>query len=235
MARQDPDPDSSAQAGAAPSPSSGPESEQALREALEQRVVLLHELDHRVKNNLQLIASLMMMQIRRAADPAVRQALEGMLERLNAIAIVHRRLFETEGSPRFDAAAFVRDLVEELGGASHRDDISFELALEPVHIGLAKAAPLALMLNELLSNALRHAFPEGRAGNVRVGIVNFSRDFRIEICDDGVGMPETTSGREGFGRTIVDLLSRQLEAQVTWRDAQPGVCVEVVLPVDGDD
>jgi two-component sensor histidine kinase len=214
--------------------STGGETERALRDALQQRAVLLHELDHRVKNNLQLIASLMMLQIRRSGDPAVREALEGMLERLNAVAIVHRRLFQNEDAASFDAAEFVRDLVEELTGALHLKDIRLELDLQPASVSLANAAPLALLLNELISNALRHAFPHGRRGALRIKFVKSDRCCRIEIRDDGVGMGETTDRRDGFGRTIVDLLSRQLEAQVIWSDAQPGVKVEVELPVDGD-
>lgn len=214
---------------------SAADTEQVLRTALEHRDVLLHELDHRVKNNLQLIASLMMLQIRRAEDAAVREALEGMLERLNAISIVHRRLFQSDDPGRVDAAQFIRDLAEELTAVHHLAQVEVTLDLTPIDVGLAKAAPLALLLNELVSNALRHAFPDGRAGRLAIKIVKNDSFCRIGIRDDGVGMDETTNRREGFGRTIVDLLSRQLDAQVIWTDARPGVAVEVVLPVNGDE
>lgn len=198
-----------------------------------QQALLIHELDHRVKNNLQMIAALMLLQIRRTSDPAVRDALQSMFERLNAVAIVHRRLFQAEDAGKFDAAEFVRDLVEELSGTLDRDDIAVELELEPAFVTLAKAAPLALLLNELVSNALRHAFPQGRGGTLFIKFANSAPLCRIEIRDDGVGIAEPDDQVAGFGRTIVDLLSRQLHAQVAWEDAHPGVRVRVVLPVDG--
>ena len=83
---------------------------QELQQALDQKTALLHEVEHRVKNNLQLISSLLLMQARRAPDPAVREALQGMLERVNAIATVHRRLFQSDDVERFDVAAFIRAL-----------------------------------------------------------------------------------------------------------------------------
>ena len=197
----------------------------------DERALLLHELDHRVKNNLQLIASLVMLQMRRTEEPAVREALGSMLERLNAIGIVHRRLFESEELAQFDVADFLRDLATDLVDASHAD-IALELDLQPVAVALQKAAPFALLLNELISNAVRHAFPDG-PGSLSIKIVKLPGNFRIEIRDDGVGLRD--SGEiSGFGRTIVDLLSRQLQAQVTWEDAQPGVRVCVTLPVGGD-
>ena len=165
---------------------------QALTRALEQKTALLHEVDHRVKNNLQLISSLLLLQNRRVADPAVKQALSGMLERVSAIATVHRRLFQNDDVERFDVSAFVRDLVADVIGASGRDDIQFSLDLERVDVAASKAAPLALVISELLSNAMRHAFVEGRPGRIFVGISRIDGEFRIEITDDGVGVETST-------------------------------------------
>ena len=201
-----------------------------LSEALEQKTALLHEVDHRVKNNLKLISSLLLLQNRRVADPAVKGALRGMLERVNAIATVHRRLFQSEDVERFDVSAFVRDLVADTIGGSGRNDIQFKLDLERVDVSASKAAPLALVVNELLSNALRHGFPDGRPGQIFVGIGRSNEDFRIEITDDGVGL-ENTATSSGFGLTIVQLLCQQLKARCETTDAQPGTRVVIHLPV----
>jgi two-component sensor histidine kinase len=208
-----------------------------LQTALDQRTALVHELDHRVKNNLQLISSLMLMQARRSADPAVKLALAGMIERLNAVATVHRRLFQSEDIDRFDISIFVRDLVADLAGSSGRKDLRFDCDLAPVQVPAAKAASLALLINELLTNALRHAFPEGRAGRVAITIVKNNGELRIEIIDDGVGMGGPSGGsadeQRGFGLTIVELLGRQLQARITREDAGPGVRTRIVLPLEG--
>jgi PAS domain S-box-containing protein len=203
-----------------------------LTQALQQKTALLHEVDHRVKNNLQLISSLLLLQNRRVTDPAVKNSLRGMLERVSAIATVHRRLFQSDDVERFDVSAFVRDLVSDMVGSTRRDDIKVRLDLERVDIAASKAAPLALVISELFSNALRHAYPDGRAGEIFVGITRNNGDFRIEITDDGVGVENSaTSG--GFGLTIVQLLCQQLKAKSETTPAEPGTRVVVHLPVNG--
>lgn len=207
-----------------------------LRQTVEQKTALLHEVDHRVKNNLQLIASLMLLQTRRVQDPAVRKALGGMLERVNAVATVHRRLFQSDDVAMFDIAAFVRDLADDALGASGRDDIRIHLDTEQVQVPASLAAPLALVINELLINALNHGFPADRGGEVWVGVHRKHDILRIEITDNGVGMARATdfSGGDeiGFGLTIVDLLGRQLRAKVDRSDADPGVRVTLELPLE---
>lgn len=204
----------------------------ALTEALEQKTALLHEVDHRVKNNLQLISSLLLLQNRRVTDPALKASLRGMLGRVNAIATVHRRLFQSEDVERFDVSAFIRDMVADLMGSAGRDDIRIELDLERVEIPAAKAAPFALVVNELLTNALRHGFPEGRGGRIFVGVRRQEGEFRIEIADDGVGLDKDTTP-SGFGLTIVQLLCQQLKAKSETTDAEPGARIIVSLPVNG--
>ena len=96
----------------------------------------------------------------------------------------------------------------------------------------SKAAPLALVISELFSNALRHGFPEGRSGHISVSITRTNGEFRIEIADDGVGMPEGAR-TSGFGLTIVQLLCQQLKARSETTAAGPGTRVVVNLPVNG--
>ena len=203
-----------------------------LQHALEQKTALLHEVDHRVKNNLQLISSLLLLQARRTPDPVVRAALRGMLERVNAVATVHRRLFQSEDVERFDISAFIRDLVSDAIGTSGRNDISANLDLERVDVSADKAAPLALLFSELLGNAIRHAFPNGRAGVIKVSVRRENGCFRIEIADDGVGVA-TEEPRPGFGQTIVRLLCEQLRAECETADAFPGLRTVIRLPVNG--
>jgi len=203
-----------------------------LQQALDQKTALLHEVDHRVKNNLQLISSLLLLQTRRTPDPAVKAALRGMLERVNAVATVHRRLFQNDDVEHFDVSAFIRDLVIDMVGASGRSDIRTDLDLERVDVPAAKGAPLALMLSELIGNAIHHAFPDGRPGLISISMTRDNSHFRIEIADDGVGLP-TDGAEPGFGQTIVTLLSEQLRASCETTNAGPGVRTVIRLPVNG--
>jgi len=203
-----------------------------LRYALEQKTLLLHEVDHRVKNNLQLIASLILLQTRRIPDPDVRRTLRSMLDRVSALATVHRKLYQSDDVGVFDVAAFIRDIATELVGSTGRDDLALDLDLETVIIKASRAAPVALVVNELLTNALKHAFPDGRAGRIRVAAKPDGPNFVIEVEDDGVGGPGATEDEKiGFGQSLVDLLSRQLSATVERRDGDPGLVARVTIPI----
>jgi two-component sensor histidine kinase len=201
----------------------------ALERALKQKTALLHEVDHRVKNNLQLISSLLLLQTRRTEDEAVRIALRAMLERVSAVATVHRRLFQSEDIERFDVADFLRDLTGDLAAAAGRDDVQIRLDLDRVAVPAAQAAPLALVANELIGNALKHAFPDGRAGAVDVAIRREPKAFRMTVADDGVGRGAGSAA--GFGSTIVELLSKQLRASTQIEETHPGVRAVLVVPV----
>lgn len=199
----------------------------ALAEALAQKDALLHEVDHRVKNNLQLIASLILLQSRRTGDPAAQAALKTVLERVTAVATVHRRLFQ--GDPlRFDVADFLRDLAGDMAAAAGRSDIEIALDLDRVVIPAASAAAFALVANELLGNALKHGFPGDRGGRVAVGLANRGGACEFSVADNGVGRGDQPAG---FGSTIVKLLCQQLHAQLETVDAQPGVRTTVKVPM----
>lgn len=209
--------------------SNGP---RALQRALQQKSALLHEVDHRVKNNLQLIAALIVLQCRRTPDPAAREALSGTLERVNAIATVHRRLFQSDDVERFDLAAFVRDLAGYLEVSSTRPEIALHLELERVDVAADRAAPAALVVNELIGNAVKHAFPEGAGGTVAVRLRQADGTAEIVVADDGVGFPRPEADLRGFGLTIAHLMCRQLGAELVFQRVQPGVCAVVTLPTN---
>jgi PAS domain S-box-containing protein len=201
-----------------------------LRDALKAKEVLLHEVDHRVKNNLQLVGSLLAVQARRIPDPAVRATLQRAVERVGALSTVHQRLYEAAALDRFDLTGFARQLAEDLVAASGRSEVNIELELDPLVVPAKKAAPLGLILNELLVNALRHAFPEDRGGTVRVALRRVDGRFTLAVEDDGVGCrPLPPEG--GFGATLIRSLARQLGADLTWQATEPGTRARLVLPL----
>lgn len=188
---------------------------------------LLREVDHRVKNNLQLIASLILLQGRSAPDDSARVALKSVLERVTAIATVHRRLFQ-EDPLTFDVAEFLRDLTGDLAAAAGRDDLQIVLHLDAVFIPASSAAALALVVNELLGNALKHAFPPGRPGRIAVNLTEHDGALLLTIADDGVGL---AGGESGFGSTLIKLLCQQLHAKLAVEDAGPGVKATLSVPI----
>lgn len=199
--------------------------------ALDQKIALLHEMDHRVKNNLQLIASLIQLQARRVRNVEARGAMQSMLGRVSALATVHRNLFQNEEVAAFEVSAFMRDIATDLLGATGREDIALDFDLAEVVIPAGRAAPVALIVNELVTNALKHGFPD-RGGRIRLAVTRRDDDFAIEIEDDGIGGGPAGPEPTGFGLSLVELLSKQLSATVNRDSVGQGVRLRVTVPND---
>jgi PAS domain S-box-containing protein len=144
----------------------------ARREALAAQTMLVHEVDHRVKNNLQIITALLAMEAKGMPDPDGAARLRSTMGRVEALSIVHRRLYQSDDPTRFDVAEFVRDVVTNLVGRARRRDLDVVLALEPAFLPANLAGPLALIVNEVVSDALRHAAPPGQGGRLAVEVAS---------------------------------------------------------------
>ena len=202
-----------------------------LRTALAAKTMLVHEVDHRVKNNLQMISSLLAIQTRTIKDPEAKASLQGMLQRVEAIGTVHRRLYQSDDVQQFDLADFMRDIVQELTKASGRGDIEVDLDLDSVKVASSQATPLALVLNELVTNAFKHAFPNERPGTMTITMRKEVDRMRIVLADDGIGFDNDRPGTDSFGQRLIKSLTRQLRAEITWRPGHPGTIVEIGAPL----
>ncbi len=202
-----------------------------LESALAQKTALLHEVDHRVKNNLQVISSLMLLKARRTPDGEARDALQGMADRIGALSTAHRMLYASDDVSHFDLADFMSDFLSDVNAALDRERTRVEASVEPVAVSAAMAAPLALMIHELTSNAVRHAFPEERTGLVTVTARREADTLRMTVADDGVGMAASEPNPAGFGRNLVEMLVRQLRGRIDWSDGPPGTRVEISVPL----
>jgi PAS domain S-box-containing protein len=205
---------------------------EVLRDTVEQKTVLLHEVEHRVKNNLQLVSSLIQFQARGETDPAVRAALQQVQERVSALATVHRRLFQCHDAGCFDVAPFLGDLADDALGRRRAYHLAIEVDAEPAEAPAAKAAPLALMLNEMIAHTLKHGFPDERPGRLRIVSRRCDGGLSIELSDDGALTAEEARAALGDRSSIADILRRQLLAEVVWSDNGPGVRASIRLPVD---
>jgi two-component sensor histidine kinase len=204
-----------------------------LEEALAARDALMGELHHRVKNNLQIVASLVSMQRRRVADPEAAAALDATAARVRSLSVLHDRLqggAGTGGGPDVDLAEFVPGLLEELRVAFGLDDRGISLAADvaPVRTDLDTAVPLGLLVNEAVTNAIKHAFPEGRTGRIAVGVGGEGGAVVVSVRDDGVGRP--AGAGDGLGTALLSALSAQIGARVEHPAAAVGAEVRIVLP-----
>ena len=188
--------------------------EEAIRVALREKEVLLKEIHHRVKNNLQVVSSLLRLQANSHRDPAVQAALQEAQERIHAIALIHQKLKHAPDPTRLDLAAYIQTLAERLvrSYASTPTLVDLQIQVDPVRLGPDEAVPLGLILNELVSNILQHAFPPGEGGSIEIQVEALpGGQALLRIADSGVGLPEGVDlDRGGLGFQLVRALADQL-------------------------
>ncbi len=166
------------------------QSEERLRVALSEKEVLLKEVHHRVKNNMQVVSSLLNLQARKITDPTALEAFADCQRRIRAMAMIHETLYRTEDLSCVSCREYLSRLVTELsriGGG--RVAVALDLAEISLHID--QAVPLGLIVNELVTNAMVHAFPDQQPGEIRVAVRRIGADdLELVVSDDGVGLPE---------------------------------------------
>ncbi len=205
--------------------------EEALLAALQARDILMREADHRIKNSLQLVSSLLRLQLSRVDDADARHALEAALSRVTAVGDAHLALQRSPDLKSLDIDRMLDDLCGRVGLLNPAVTVRCS-AQAGVLLDAELAIPLGLIASELLTNALRHAFPSGRSGEVTLSAVAGGGALDVVIADDGVGLPATNAG-SGLGTTVVAALARQIGATVT-RTSQPGsgttIALRITLP-----
>jgi two-component sensor histidine kinase len=186
-----------------------------LKRSLAEKEVLLQEVHHRVKNNLQVIASLLRLQADAFDDPALAGALRESQHRVESMAFIHEQLYESANLREVDLAQHAALLLSNLFHAYGVDAsrISSHVAMEPLVLGVDQAIPAGLILNELVSNALKHAFPRGLCGGIVVEGNVAARCVHLAVLDDGVGVAENFRPEQtrSLGLRIVQILARQLK------------------------
>ncbi|CAA7612929.1 sensor histidine kinase [Magnetospirillum sp. SS-4] len=180
-----------------------------LAAALDEKDVLFQEVHHRVKNNLQVISSLLTMQSLHADSDAARDTLRDALDRIHSMGLVHQTLYERNMAANVDLGVYFGRLAEALvgghgpsgGGVTVSVDVTGTLELD-------RAVPLGMLANEALSNALKHAFPAGRGGAISISLTGDETSWHFAVRDDGIGMPAQPG--KGIGLSLIRALTRQL-------------------------
>ena len=199
--------------------------EQALRESLREKEALLKEVHHRVKNNLQVISSLLRLEADRLEGPVAEMVLGDLQGRVRAMAILHENLYGAGKLSGVDVPSYLKSLCQHAlraGKLQQGKLIEVKVDTAPLHMEVGQAIPCGLLVNELIANCLKHAFPGDRGGLIEVALqpLTDSELWRLEVSDNGVGLPTNlASGKahRSLGMQLIADLGRQLQGSLEWK------------------
>jgi PAS domain S-box-containing protein len=214
------------------------EYQEVLRNLLSDKEILLKEVHHRVKNNLQIISSLINLQADKLPDKRFQGVLIDLRERVRTMALVHEMLYQTDNLEQLNFAGYVASLLQYLWRAHGAlgEKVRLNLSLTPLMLPIDTAVPCGLILNELISNAFKHAFPNGTGGEVSVTLENdpASGAVCLRIRDNGIGLPTELKWRQSstFGLHLVQMLTNQICGTVQTGPG-PGAEFQVNFKIQG--
>jgi two-component system, sensor histidine kinase PdtaS len=199
-------------------------------EVATRHALLLREGNHRIKNSLQIVASLMNLQEAREPTPSAKQALRTAATRIQSVARMHDALQDSDGADDVNLAIILEKMcrsLQSMGGAPL--GVKVFSSADAVHLPVGFGQPIVLAVNELVVNALRHGFPNGRRGEVQVSLRSTGGQLRIVVADDGVGMPDGNIEGTGYGMKLVRMMTAQING-VLEVDTRAGTRITIVAP-----
>ena len=210
------------------------EAQARLQDLLQEKEVLFKEMHHRVKNNLQIVASLLDMQAEGIQDAHARRMFEESQHRIHVIALIHDTLYQGDNLAHIEVGPFIQRLASQLFDAAAVDvrRVSLEVEADEVFLGLTTAIPCGLIVNELVTNSLKHAFPDPQSGCVRIVLRAGSEGgVTLRVSDTGVGLPEGLDFRAGnsLGLQLVSILTEQLGGTIALEPGE-GTTFTVTFP-----
>jgi len=207
--------------------------EKAIRASLLEKETMLKEIHHRVKNNLQVISSLLGLQSSYLQDETARAAFNESISRVRTMAMIHTHLYQSADLARVDFGLFIRGLVDYIKQSYGRDHSSLEIGMDiiPTTLDIETAIPCGLILNELLANAMKHAFPEGRKGRIIIGMQLDGDNRVLTVCDNGNGFSEEidSANVKSLGMKLVNILVEQIKGRID-RKIDNGVRWTITFP-----
>ncbi len=188
-------------------------------QSLHEKELLLKELHHRVKNNLQIVSSLLSLQSDSVTDSEVLDMFEASKARIDSMALIHEQLYTSPDFDRIDLTLYVNNLCNNLRASldRHHDRIQLKLKIEKFVKDINFAIPFSLILNELVSNAFKHAFPQNGRGSIEVKLqTNPQKQMMLTVSDNGVGLPEDLDihNTKSMGMQLISALAVQLHAKM---------------------
>ncbi len=215
--------------------------ERELREAVETREAMLREIHHRVKNNLQIVTSLLNLQAKSVQGDSGQKAFNDIQTRVRALALVHRYLYESDDLQSVNLGAFLQELAAsiQLSHGISQSQVAIEVEADDVWDVSDRAVPLALFMTEAMTNALKHAFPQGRQGAIRIVLKSLPDGLvRFSVEDNGVGLTEAQEiaqgGQPSLGMSLIKAFARQVDGKLAI-SGPPGtiIMIEFVNKYDG--
>lgn len=187
-----------------------------IKKSLEENQILLKEVHHRVKNNMQIISSLLRMQTRSSTNPDIINSLLTSQNRVQSMAIIHERLYQSNDFTSVDFDNYATQLAEQLTITYNNSDVKIINDIERINLDINLAVPCGLILNEIISNSLKYAFPEGRKGQIKISFKLINNEYQFKVSDNGIGLPEnfSTKGISSLGMQIIKTLTKQLHGKL---------------------
>jgi two-component sensor histidine kinase len=189
--------------------------EELVQASLTEKEVLLKEIHHRVKNNLQVVSSLLFLQAQKFKDPELQNCFLESQSRICSMALAHEQLYQSKNLAEVSVRNYVQSLVEQLQQiflCPEQKEIDCRLAVEEVDLDIQKVVPCGLLITELLSNAYKHAFVDGRSGQITISLQSSAGQIELAVADDGVGLPADFNHAQAttLGLQLVTALVNQL-------------------------
>ena len=190
-----------------------------LRNSLDEKEVLLREVHHRVKNNLQVITSLLNLQSFRVKDPDTKALFKECHDRINSMTMIHERLYQSDDLSEIDLSTYLENISTQLARSYNADNrkIRLNINVEDVRLGLDQAIPSGLIVNELVSNALKHAFTDRNSGEIDIEFSKTDSTYTLSVSDNGKGLPDAfdVSQTPSLGMKLVHALTQKLKGTLT--------------------
>lgn len=189
----------------------------SLKDSLEEKKILINEIHHRVKNNLNSVISFLTLQKESLSEES-KESYTVAIQRVYSIALVHEFLYKTENYRQVDFGEFLAKLLESIRGAfgTEAETLRFVAQAENVTMDISKAVPCGILVNEVVTNSLKHAFPRGNSGSIEIEMRSENGKYCLKIRDDGAGIPQGWDSKkgQGLGLTLIQALAKQLSAKI---------------------
>lgn len=205
----------------------------SIENSVSEKDTLLREIHHRVKNNLQVISSLLNLQSRQTTDSAALEALNEGKNRVKSMALIHQNLYQQDRMVAVETGDYIERLVRSLLSSYKigEQEVKIETDIDPLRLDVDMIIPLGLILNELISNSLKYAFPNDRKGNILVQLKDDNNNLKVLVKDDGIGIPKDLNldTHPSLGMRLIRSFGKKLNADLTIK-SQEGTSVFISIP-----
>lgn len=204
-----------------------------VNQLLHDKEMLMREIHHRVKNNLTVISSLLGIQAQYIKDKEAREIFKETENRARSMALIHQRLYSSESLKNIEYSEYIRTLVQDLFRtySTSPDKVQLEIDVDEIDMDINTSVPLGLIINELVSNALKYAFPGDKSGYVKIGLHKKGKEYVLEVSDNGVGLPEDfdVDKTDTLGMLLINSLTQQIDGTLKIKK-KPGTTFKITFP-----